>query len=52
VEEPVDLIVNYTNCVQCRSITAKGQRPKLPESGDGPVYQVTGADEKRGRARS
>jgi hypothetical protein len=41
VEEPVGLIVNGINCVQWRPITAKGRRPKLPESGDGPVYQVT-----------
>jgi electron-transferring-flavoprotein dehydrogenase len=38
---PVDLIVNYTNCVQCGAITAKGGRLTAPEGGDGPLYQVT-----------
>ncbi len=38
---PVDLIVNYTNCVQCGAITAKGGRLTPPEGGDGPLYQVT-----------
>jgi len=38
---PVDLIVNYTNCVQCGAITAKGGRLTPPEGGDGPFYQVT-----------
>jgi electron-transferring-flavoprotein dehydrogenase len=38
---PVDLIVNYTNCVQCGAITAKGGRLTPPEGGDGPVYQIT-----------
>jgi electron-transferring-flavoprotein dehydrogenase len=37
----VDLIVNYTNCVQCGAITAKGGRLTPPEGGDGPMYQVT-----------
>jgi electron-transferring-flavoprotein dehydrogenase len=37
----VDLIVNYTNCVQCGAITAKGGRLTPPEGGDGPLYQVT-----------
>jgi len=37
----VDLIVNYTNCVQCGAITAKGGRLTPPEGGDGPVYQIT-----------
>jgi len=37
----VDLIVNYTNCVQCGAITAKGGRLTVPEGGDGPVYQIT-----------
>ena len=37
----VDVIVNYTNCVQCGAITAKGGRLTTPEGGDGPVYQVT-----------
>ena len=35
----VDVIVNYTNCVQCGAITAKGGRLTTPEGGDGPVYQ-------------
>jgi electron-transferring-flavoprotein dehydrogenase len=38
---PVDVIVNYTNCVQCGAITAKGGRLTTPEGGDGPLYQVT-----------
>ncbi|MGO9762235.1 MAG: 4Fe-4S dicluster domain-containing protein [Solirubrobacteraceae bacterium] len=37
----VDVIVNYTNCVQCGAITAKGGRLTAPEGGDGPLYQVT-----------
>ena len=37
----VDLIVNYTNCVQCGAITAKGGRLTTPEGGDGPLYQLT-----------
>jgi electron-transferring-flavoprotein dehydrogenase len=37
----VELIVNYTNCVQCGAITAKGGRLTPPEGGDGPLYQVT-----------
>jgi electron-transferring-flavoprotein dehydrogenase len=37
----VDLIVNYTNCVQCGAITAKGGRLTTPEGGDGPLYRVT-----------
>jgi electron-transferring-flavoprotein dehydrogenase len=40
-EGPVDVIVNYTNCVQCGAITAKGGRLTPPEGGDGPLYQVT-----------
>jgi len=40
-EGPVDLIVNYTNCVQCGAITAKGGRLTPPEGGDGPLYQIT-----------
>ena len=40
-EGPVDVIVNYTNCVQCGAITAKGGRLTTPEGGDGPLYQVT-----------
>ena len=38
---PVDVIVNYTNCVQCGAITAKGGRLTTPEGGDGPLYQIT-----------
>ncbi|HEX4623289.1 MAG TPA: electron-transfer flavoprotein:ubiquinone oxidoreductase [Solirubrobacteraceae bacterium] len=38
---PVDVIVNYTNCVQCGAITAKGGRLTAPEGGDGPLYQIT-----------
>ncbi|HEX4107830.1 MAG TPA: electron-transfer flavoprotein:ubiquinone oxidoreductase [Solirubrobacteraceae bacterium] len=38
---PVDVIVNYTNCVQCGAITAKGGRLTTPEGGDGPLYQLT-----------
>ncbi len=37
----VDVIVNYTNCVQCGAITAKGGRLTPPEGGDGPLYQQT-----------
>jgi len=37
----VDVIVNYTNCVQCGAITAKGGRLTVPEGGDGPLYQIT-----------
>ncbi len=40
-EGPVDVIVNYTNCVQCGAITAKGGRLTVPEGGDGPLYQLT-----------
>jgi electron-transferring-flavoprotein dehydrogenase len=40
-EGPVDVIVNYTNCVQCGAITAKGGRLTTPEGGDGPLYQLT-----------
>ncbi|HEX8204484.1 MAG TPA: electron-transfer flavoprotein:ubiquinone oxidoreductase [Solirubrobacteraceae bacterium] len=36
---PVDVVVNYTNCVQCGAITAKGGRLTTPEGGDGPLYQ-------------
>src|SRR5277367_1743352 len=36
----VDLTVNYTNCVQCGAITAKGGRLTPPEGGDGPLYQI------------
>ena len=41
VERPVDVIVNYTNCVQCGAITAKGGRLTPPEGGDGPLYTIT-----------
>ena len=37
----VDVVVNYTNCVQCGAITAKGGRLTPPEGGDGPLYTVT-----------
>jgi len=37
----VDVIVNYTNCVQCGAITAKGGRLTPPEGGDVPLYQNT-----------
>ena len=40
-EGPVDLVVNYPNCVQCGAITAKGGRLTTPEGGDGPLYQIT-----------
>ena len=36
----VEVIVNYTNCVQCGAITAKGGRLTVPEGGDGPLYQI------------
>jgi electron-transferring-flavoprotein dehydrogenase len=38
---PIEVIVNYTNCVQCGAITAKGGRLTPPEGGDGPLYTVT-----------
>jgi electron-transferring-flavoprotein dehydrogenase len=40
-EPVIDVIVNYTNCVQCGAITAKGGRLTTPEGGDGPLYQLT-----------
>ncbi len=40
-EGHVDVVVNYTNCVQCGAITAKGGRLTPPEGGDGPLYQLT-----------
>jgi electron-transferring-flavoprotein dehydrogenase len=40
-EGDVAVIVNYTNCVQCGAITAKGGRLTTPEGGDGPLYQNT-----------
>ncbi len=39
-EGMVDVIVNYTNCVQCGAITAKGGRLTTPEGGDGPLYTI------------
>ena len=39
--EVVDVQVNYTNCVQCGAITAKGGRLTAPEGGDGPLYRIT-----------
>jgi len=35
----VEVTVNYTNCVQCGAITAKGGRLTAPEGGNGPHYQ-------------
>jgi electron-transferring-flavoprotein dehydrogenase len=40
-EGNVQVTVNYTNCVQCGAITAKGGRLTTPEGGDGPLYQLT-----------
>jgi electron-transferring-flavoprotein dehydrogenase len=40
-ESHVDVIVNYTNCVQCGAITAKGGRLTPFEGGDGPLYEIT-----------
>jgi electron-transferring-flavoprotein dehydrogenase len=40
-EGEVEVIVNYTNCVQCGAITAKGGRLTPPEGGDGPLYRNT-----------
>jgi electron-transferring-flavoprotein dehydrogenase len=40
-EGAVDVVVNYTNCVQCGAITAKGGRLTPPEGGDGPLYILT-----------
>jgi electron-transferring-flavoprotein dehydrogenase len=37
----VEVTVNYTNCVQCGAITAKGGRLTPPEGGDGPLYTQT-----------
>jgi len=37
----VEVIVNYTNCIQCGAITAKGGHLTTPEGGDGPLYQNT-----------
>src|SRR5271155_1856356 len=39
-EGKVHVTVNYTNCVQCGAITAKGGRLTPPEGGDGPLYQI------------
>ncbi len=47
----VDVIVNYTNCVQCGAITAKGGRLTTPEGGDGPLYQIS-SERRRGARRS
>ncbi|HEX2702886.1 MAG TPA: electron-transfer flavoprotein:ubiquinone oxidoreductase [Solirubrobacteraceae bacterium] len=40
-EGDVEVTLNYTNCVQCGAITAKGGRLTTPEGGDGPLYQRT-----------
>jgi electron-transferring-flavoprotein dehydrogenase len=40
-EGDVEITVNYTNCVQCGAITAKGGRLTTSEGGDGPLYQLT-----------
>jgi len=40
-EGNIEVIVNYTNCVQCGAITAKGGRLTTPEGGDGPLYRNT-----------
>jgi electron-transferring-flavoprotein dehydrogenase len=40
-DDRVEVIVNYTNCVQCGAITAKGGRLTVPEGGDGPLYRLT-----------
>jgi electron-transferring-flavoprotein dehydrogenase len=40
-EGDVDVTINYTNCVQCGAITAKGGRLTPPEGGDGPLYTIT-----------
>lgn len=37
----VDVVVNYTNCVQCGAITARGGRLTPPEGGSGPEYTLT-----------
>ncbi len=37
----VEVTVNYTNCVQCGAITARGGRLTVPEGGDGPLYRLT-----------
>jgi len=39
--DQVKVIVNYTNCVQCGAITAKGGRLTTPDGGDGPLYRIT-----------
>jgi electron-transferring-flavoprotein dehydrogenase len=41
IEGDVEVTVNYTNCVQCGAITAKGGRLTTPEGGDGPLYRLT-----------
>ena len=40
-EGDVEVTVNYTNCVQCGAITAKGGRLMTSEGGDGPLYRLT-----------
>jgi electron-transferring-flavoprotein dehydrogenase len=40
-EGDVEVTVNYTNCVQCGAITAKGGRLTTSEGGDGPLYRLT-----------
>ena len=35
-EGDVDVIVNYTNCVQCGAITAKGGRRPRPRAATAP----------------
>ena len=37
----VEVIVNYTDCVQCGAIRAKDVGLMTPASGDGPLYQNT-----------
>jgi hypothetical protein len=40
----VDVIVNYSNCLHCGAITAKGGRLTLPEGGDGPLYWIASSE--------
>jgi electron-transferring-flavoprotein dehydrogenase len=40
-DQPVEVHVNASNCVQCGAITAKGGRLTPPEGGEGPNYQIT-----------
>jgi electron-transferring-flavoprotein dehydrogenase len=37
----IHVIINYTNCIQCGAITAKGGRLTPPEGANGPNYQQT-----------